>query len=83
MAQLSLYLEDAAIEKLGAAAQETGCSVSKYVSRILDLHFAKRDNTEKAAKAKLNALLAMEPDETLTAPPEIPWECQLPRERLA
>jgi hypothetical protein len=82
MAQLSLYLEDAAIKKLGAAAQETGCSVSKYVSRILDLHFVKRDNAETAAKAKLNALLAMEPDETLMAPLEIPWDYQLPREKL-
>ena len=35
MAQLSLYVDDASMERLRRSAQASGCSLSKYVGSLL------------------------------------------------
>jgi len=75
MSQLSLYLDDAKIEKLTAAAKNNGRSISKYVAQIIDEHFSMADRRNEEVWRGLRELLdTADPEACFDEPPEIPWE---------
>ena len=75
MPQLSLYLDDVKIEKLTVAAKESGRSISRYVSQIVDEHFFTKERSSEAARLVLRELWdTAEPDNAFDEPAEISLE---------
>ncbi|MCL1875527.1 MAG: hypothetical protein FWF87_04620 [Synergistaceae bacterium] len=79
MAQMSLYVEDALVEKLSAAARARNCSISKYVKSIINERLFEEESDEMRKKQILRELRGALDDATFNEPPEIPSEAEIPR----
>ena len=72
MAQISLYIDDAMVKRLQAAAATRNYSVSKYVATILHERLSQDIEEEKRKKDMLRRLRGAAKDPTLTEPAELP-----------
>lgn len=76
MAQISLYIDDAMVPRLNAAAKARNWSVSKYAATVIS-EFIAREETDKSAKMLLLAdLQGALNDPEFAEPPDIPWETE-------
>ena len=72
MAQISLYIDDAMVERLSAAAENLNCSVSKYVAALVSEKLSNNESEEANKKLMLKQLCgALDP--AFSIPSEIPW----------
>ena len=79
MAQISLYMDDAMVKKLAAAAKESNCSVSKYVAELVSKKLSEEESGEIYKKQLLKKLCGALDDPSFTIPADIPWGNELPR----
>lgn len=79
MAQISLYIEDDMVEKLTLAAKVRNCSVSKFVSALINEQLVEEDAVEKRKQHILCELKGSIDDPTFVEPPDISWETEVSR----
>ena len=80
MAQISLYIEDSMVERLGGAAKARGCSVSKYVTSLITERLSEEESDEMRKRQTLSSLKGSLKDAAFSEPPEIPPEAGIGRE---
>lgn len=78
MPQLSLYLDEAAMEKLRTDASLAGKTLSKYVKSILD----DRDSLDGKWPQGFFDLYGALDDDSFRRPSELSWELDTPRSAL-
>ena len=79
MAQLSLYIDDATLNKLTAAAKTSNCSISKYVASLISERLSSEETEERRKKQILKQLCGALDDPAFTIPEDIPREFEIPR----
>ena len=77
MPQLSLYLGEAEMQNLRNSASREGVSLSRYARGVLN----KNTQTNSWSSSFLSTFGVIQ-DETFTAPAELPWEMDAPREEF-
>ena len=78
MAQISLYIDETMAERLGAAAKNHNCSVSKYVAALVSDNLSNNESEEANKKLMLKQLCgALDPQ--FVIPPKTQWEHESPR----
>ena len=79
MGQISLYVDDAVISRLNAAARSKNCSISKYVSTIVSKQLLEDDAEEIQKKELLRKLRGAVKDPSFVEPRNISWKADIPR----
>jgi len=79
MAQISLYIDDALVYKLNAAARSKNCSVSKYVAAIVAERLLEDDAEELRKKELLRQLRGAVKDPSFAEPQTLPCAADMPR----
>ncbi|MCL1873180.1 MAG: hypothetical protein FWF85_03585 [Clostridiales bacterium] len=79
MAQISLYIDDAMVPRLNAAAKARNWSISKYVATVISEFLSKEEADEAKKKKLLIELQGAIDDPTFVEPQDIPWEAEMPR----
>jgi len=79
MGQISLYVDDALISRLTAAASYKNCSVSKYVAGIVSERLLEEDAEELRKKELLRKLCGSSKDPTMVPPEDPPYTADTPR----
>ena len=79
MGQISLYVDDAIISKLNAAARSKNCSMSKYVVAIVSERLLEDDAEELQKKELLRKLRGTVKDPSFVEPQNISWKAGIPR----
>jgi len=79
MGQISLYVDDAVISRLNAAAHSKNCSISKYVATIVSERLLEDAAEELRKRELLRKLRGSIKAPSFVEPQDIPWEADVPR----